>query len=44
MAGKNRMVFAGTYSEVITLGTGEVLQSKGDVTLREKNRLAQIFA
>ena len=27
---KNRLVFAGTYSEVITLGTGEVLQSKGE--------------
>lgn len=30
MAGKNRLVFAGTYSEVIMLGTGEVLQSKGE--------------
>ena len=30
MAAKNRLVFAGTYSEVITLGTGEVLQSKGE--------------
>lgn len=30
MGKKNRLVFAGTYSEVITLGTGEVLQSKGE--------------
>lgn len=30
MSTKNRLVFVGTYSETITLGTGEVVRAKGE--------------